>query len=150
MTSRWSLRSAILTGLAIAGLGGCTIAELQREEKADAESVQQKQAALRAEQTRSETLARQQEQLKADLAQRQLSLDELNARMTQLQAANARDSAANDEVRRQREHLIGKIHDTGTQLVALQQAPDNASAQKQAQINFLKHQIQDQLDLLLH
>jgi predicted RNase H-like nuclease (RuvC/YqgF family) len=150
MTGLLSLRRAILTGIAIGGLGGCTIAELQRQEKAEAESVQQKQAAVQAEQARSETLGRQQEQLKADLAKRQLSLDELNTRVAQLQAANARDSAANDEVRRHREQLIGKIHGTGTQLVALQQAPDNGSAQKQAQINFLKQQIQDQLDLLLH
>jgi hypothetical protein len=150
MTGIGKARFWMLMCAATAAFNGCTIAELQRQEKADAESVRQKQAAVQAEEARNETLSRQQGQLKADLAHRQLSLDELNARMAQLQAANDKDLAANEEVRRQREHMIVKIHDTGTQLVALQQAPDNASAQKQAQIDFLKRQIQDQLDLLLH
>jgi chromosome segregation ATPase len=135
---------------AIAALNGCTIVELQREEKADTEKVRQQTAALQAEQARNDSLVQQQAQLKTELAQRQLSLNDLNARVDQLQAANARDATANEELRHQRAVLIGKIHDTGVQLVALQQDPGNASAQKQAQIDFLKRQIQDQLNLLLH
>jgi chromosome segregation ATPase len=134
----------------IAVLNACTIAELQREEKADTEKVRQQTVAVQAEQARSDSLAQEQTQLTAELAQRQLSLNELNTRVAQLQAANARDAVANDEVRRQRSILIGKIHDTGVQLVALQQDTGNSSAQKQAQIDFLKRQIQDQLNLLLH
>src|SRR5271165_1409052 len=140
----WILASAVVA------LSGCTIAELQREEKADAESVRQKQAAVQAEQARSDALGQQQQQLKADLARRQMTLAELNARVEQLRAANDKDSAANADVRRERDHLIAKIHDSGVQLVALQQDPDNSSAQKQARIDYLKRQIQDQLDLLLH
>src|SRR5271167_1935713 len=87
---------------AIAVLNACTIAELQREEKADTEKVRQQTAAVQAEQARSDSLAQEQTQLTAELAQRQLSLNELNTRVEQLQAANARDAAANDEVRRQR------------------------------------------------
>jgi chromosome segregation ATPase len=131
-------------------LNGCTIAELHRQERADTERVQQKEANLHAEQERTAALNSQKEQLTADLSARQVSLDELNARVDQLQAANARDTTASDAARLEHQRLVGKIRELNTQLAALQQSTDTATAQKQQRIEYLKQQIKAQLDLLLH
>jgi chromosome segregation ATPase len=131
-------------------LSGCTIAELQRQERAGTERVRLKEVNLHAEQERTDALSSQKEQLTAELSHRQVSLDELNARVDQLQAANARDYAANDAARLERQRLIGKIRELNVQLVALQQSTDTATEQKQQRIEYLKQQVSAQLDLLLH
>jgi chromosome segregation ATPase len=134
----------------VASLDGCTIAELQRQQRADTQRVQLKEANLHAEQERTDALNGQKEQLTAELSLRQVSLDELNARVDQLQAANARQYAANDAVRLERQRLIGNIQELNTQLTALRHSPDTATEQKQQRVEYLKQQIRAQLDLLLH
>lgn len=134
----------------VASLSGCTITELQRQERADTERVQLKEANLHTEQERTAAVNSQKEQLAAELSERQVSLDELTARVDQLQAANARDDAANDAARFEHQRLIGKIRDFNTQVAALQQSTDLATEQKQQRIEYLKQQIRTQLDLLLH
>jgi hypothetical protein len=131
-------------------VSGCTIAELQREEKADAERVRLKQASLQSEQERTDALNGQKDQLTAELSKHQVSLAELNARLDQLQATNARESSANDAVRLERQRLVVRLHELNAQLAALQQSPDTAATQKQEHIEYLKQEIRTQLDLWLH
>jgi DNA repair exonuclease SbcCD ATPase subunit len=139
-----------MASLILVAMAGCTIAELHRGEKNDEERVRQKEAELQAEQARTGDLNRQKDQLTADLTQRQLSLTELSDRVDQMRSANARESAANDTARVERKRLIAKLQENSTQLAALRQSTDVPSAEKQKQIEYLKRQIDSQLELLLH
>jgi chromosome segregation ATPase len=147
---RGKLRRRCMTSLLLVLVAGCTIAELHREEKSDAERVRQKEADLQTEQARTNDLNRQKEQLTADLTERQPSLAELTDRVDQIRKANALESTANDAARLERKRLIVKVQETSAQLTALQQSTDGSSAEKQRRIEYLKHQIDTQLELLLH
>jgi predicted transcriptional regulator len=150
------LRWVIASALAVA-LYGCTIVQLHSDEKAEAAKVNASEIALQAEQQRADALNRRKNELTDDLTKGQLSLDELNQRVDQLRAATAQDMTANASVRRardadvlERKRLIEKIQDGSAQIAALQQSPDDSNAEKLARIAFLKRQIGQQLDLLLH
>jgi len=139
--------AAVLAGVGMQG--GCTLVQMQREEREDAARVQQKETALQAEQAQADELDRQKQQLTAELAERQLSLTELNQRVDELRTANARDSSDNEMLRIERRKLLGELRDTNAELAALQHSADG-SAQKRERVEFLKHQLDTQLDLLLH
>jgi hypothetical protein len=154
---RGNLRRRCMTSFLLVLVAACTIAELHREEKSDAERVRQKEADLQTEQARTNDLNRQKEQLTADLTQRQLSLTELTDRVDQIQKANARASTSNEaahlehqRLSLERQRLIAKVQETSTQLAAAQQSTDGSSAEKQRRIEYLKRQIDTQLELLLH
>jgi len=144
------LRRRCVTSLLLVLVAGCTIAELNREEKSDEARVRRKEADLQAEQARTNELNQQKEQLTADLTQRQLSLTELTDRVDRIRKANALESTANDAARLERQRLMVKVQETSAQLTALQQSTDGSSAEKQRRIEYLKHQIDTQLELLLH
>ena len=141
-----------MAGLLTALVAGCTIAELNREDKADEARVRQREADLQTEQARTSALNQQKEQLTAELAQRQLSLTELTDRVDQIRKANALESAANDAARLERKRLIARVEETNAQLTALQRSTDGSSAdaEKQGRIAYLKRQIDALLELLLH
>jgi chromosome segregation ATPase len=147
---RGNLRRRCMTSLLLILVAGCTIAELHREEKSDETRVRQREADLQTEQARSNSLNQQKEQLTADLSQRQLSLTELTDRVDQIRKANALASAANDAARLEQKRQIAKVQETSAQLAALQQSTDGSSAEKQRRIEYLKRQIDSQLELLLH
>jgi DNA repair exonuclease SbcCD ATPase subunit len=141
-----------MAGLLTVLVAGCTIAELNREDKADEARVRQREADLQTEQARTSALNQQKEQLTAELAQRQLSLTELTDRVDQIRKANALESAANDAARLERKRLIARVEETNAQLTALQRSTDGSSAdaEKQGRIAYLKRQIDALLELLLH
>jgi septal ring factor EnvC (AmiA/AmiB activator) len=154
---RGNLRRRCMTSFLLVLVSGCTIAELHREERSDEARVRQKEADLQTEQARTNELNRQKEQLTADLTQRQLSLTELTDRVDRIQKANARESTSNDAARLERQRLslerqrlIAKVQQTSAQLAAAQQSTDGSSAEKQRRIEYLKSQIDTQLELLLH
>lgn len=141
---RWPVLSAALL------LGGCVFDQLQRSNEKDIERVEQKQAALHAEQDRSAVLTRQEELLAAELSERQLSLNEINDRVEKLQAANGVAIANNESKRLQHRDLIGRLHQTNQQLASLQRGADGSIEERRQRIDYLKSQIKAQLQLLLH
>jgi DNA repair exonuclease SbcCD ATPase subunit len=149
---RGPVRRRCMAGLLTVLVAGCTIAELNREDKADEARVRQREADLQTEQARTSALNQQKEQLTAELAQRQLSLTELTDRVDQIRKANALESAANDAARLERKRLIARVEETNAQLTALQRSTDGSSAdaEKQGRIAYLKRQIDALLELLLH
>jgi hypothetical protein len=130
-------------------LSGCFFDQLQRSEESDIRRVEQKQAALQAEQGRAATLKQQEEQLAADLSERQLSLNELNDRVQKINAANGRLIADNDAKRLQYD-LIVQLHETSGQLALLQQATAGSIAERRERIADLQTRLRAQLDVLLH
>jgi hypothetical protein len=149
---RWVMAAALG-----AFLNGCAIVQLHHDEKAEAAKVSESEAALQVEQQRADALNRQKDVLTDELTKRQLSLAELNQRVDQLRAANAQETTSNEGARRardadllERKRLIEKIQEGSAQIAALQKSPDNSSAEKLQRIAYLKRQIGQQLDLLLH
>lgn len=138
-------------------VAGCTVVELNREEKSDEARVRQKEAALQAEQAQNSALQGQKEKLTTDLTERRLSLAELNQRVDEIRMASVRESTstveAESELRRlqlERRQTLVKLQETGAQLHAEQMNQDLSTGEKQRRIDFLKHQIDQQLELLLH
>lgn len=153
--------SALLRRLPMAlmllATAGCTVTQLRQQELQDQARVNDKQAALAREQAHAQDLAQQRQALDSDLANRQLSLDELTARLALLRAANQHQEADNARLRQQREKLLDEhrtlldqAHATNVQLAALQAAGGRDSEERRARIRFLKQQLERQLDLLLH
>jgi len=130
-------------------VSGCFFDELQRSEENDIQRVEQKQAALRAEQDRAAALKQQEGQLAAELSERQLSLNELNDRVQEILAANGRSIADNDAKRLQYRVLLGQVHETNEQLAALQERPPRSIEERRERIASLKAQLKAQLDLIL-
>lgn len=149
-TRRRLLRATLLAGTLLAVGSGCTIARLQQEESGDEQRVREKEAALQAEQQRAAELTKQKDQLAADLSTRELSLAELNEKLEPLRLANSRQSAENELARRERARLIAELQEMSAQLAQLRKSPQDPSSEQRQRIDFLKRQIKDQLDLLLH
>jgi len=149
-TGRRSLRASLLACTLLALGSGCTIARLQQEAAGDEQRVREKEAALQAEQRRSNDLTRQKDELAADLSTRELTLAELNEKIEQLRLANARRSEENTQARQERERLVEDLRQLSAQLAQLRKSPEDPSPGQRQRIEFLRRQIRDQLDLLLH
>jgi chromosome segregation ATPase len=145
-SSRWRLP---LMSVALM-LGGCVFDQLQRSNENDIQRVEQKQAALQAEQDRSTRLEHQEELLAAELSERQVSLSELNDRVEKLQIENGRAIADNASKRLEYADLIGRLHQTNERLASLQRGTDGSIEERRERIDYLKTQIKAQLELLLH
>ena len=144
-----AFRSAVPVAVMFMLISGCFFDELQRSEESDIHRVQQKQATLQAEQTRSAALNDQEEQLAADLSGHQLSLEELNDRVQEINAANGRSIADNEAERRRYYGLITQLHQTNDQLALLQQGTPSEIEKRNERITDLKSRLKAQLDLLL-
>ncbi len=145
-TFRWRLVAMAASLL----LGGCVFDQLQRSNENDIYRVEQKQAALQAEQDRSARLARQEDLLAAELSERQVSLKELNDRVETLQEQNGHAIAGNESQRQEYRALIGRLYQTNQQLASLQRGTDGSNEERRERIDYLKSQIKAQLELLLH
>lgn len=145
-TFRWRLVAMAASLL----LGGCVFDQLQRSNENDIHRVEQKQAALQAEQDRSARLARQEDLLAAELSERQVSLKELNDRVETLQEQNGHAIAGNESQRQEYRALIGRLYQTNQQLASLQRGTDGSNEERRERIDYLKSQIKAQLELLLH
>lgn len=129
-------------------LSGCFFDQLQRSEENDIQRVEQKQAALQAEQGKSATLKQQEEELAAELGERQLSLNQLNDRVQKINAANGHSIADNNEKRLQYD-LIVKLHDTNEQLAMLRKGAQGSVEDRRDRIVYLRTRLKAQLDVLL-
>jgi predicted nucleic acid-binding Zn-ribbon protein len=130
-------------------LTGCFFDQLQRSEENDIQRVEQKQATLQTEQYRSVALKQQEEQLATELSERQLSLNQLNDRVQEINAENGRAIADNDATRLQYNDLLGQLHETNEQLALAQQGTAGSIEERRERIASLKARLKAQLDLLL-
>jgi predicted nuclease with TOPRIM domain len=131
-------------------LGGCVFDQLQRSNENDIHRVEQKQATLKTEEDRSSRLKQQEDELLAELGERQFSLSELNDRVEQLQVENGRAIAQNVSRRSDYADLMERLHQSNAQLASLQHATDSSTEQRRERIDYLKAQVKAQLQLLLH
>lgn len=130
-------------------LAGCFFDQVQRSEESDILRVEQKQAVLQAEQKRSARLGQQEEQLAAEMGERQLSLDDLSARVQEINAENGHAVADNEAARAQYLDLLAQLHETNEELALAQEGGSGSMAERRERIASLKSRLRAQLDLLL-
>jgi len=113
------LLALLLTLLLPAHLGGCTVAQLQKDVQAGAARVHDKQETLSAREARRDEVLAQSRDLDASLAQDQLSLAELQTVLDRLKQDNAR--AAQGRQRQSATHLAvqQQLQQTQAELDAL-------------------------------
>lgn len=149
---RWSgLRGhrLALTAGSVVLLGGCFFDQVQRSEEGDIQRVEQKQSLLHSEQEKSAQLERQREQLAAELGTRQLSLDELNAQVEEINAENGHAIAENEAARARYLDLLAQLHETNEELALAQQGAAGGVEERRERIHSLKSRLKAQVDLLL-
>lgn len=130
-------------------LAGCFFDHVQRSEESDIQRVEQKQAVLQTEQERSARLRRQEEQLAAEMSERQLSLNDLSARVQEINAENEHAVADNEAARAQYLDLLAQLHETNEELALAQQGGSGSIAERRERIAFLQARLKAQLDVLL-
>lgn len=139
---------AVAGGLA-ALLGGCLFDQVQHSEESDIQRVEQKQALLQSEQEKSARLKRQKEQLAAELAERQLSLDQLNAQVQKINAENGRAIAENEAARAQYLDLLTQLHETNQEIALAQQGEAGGVQERRERVASLKARLRAQINVLL-
>ncbi len=137
-----------LVGTTLLMLSGCFFDQVQRSEETDIRRVEQKQVALQAEQHKSTALIQQEDQLAAELSERQLSLSELTDRVQNINSANGGVIAENDAKHLQHQDLIAQLHETNHELAQLQQGTPGSIEERRVQIADLKARLRAQLDQL--
>ncbi len=140
--------AAIATGCAVL-LAGCFFDQVQRSEESDIQRVEQKQGVLRAEQERSARLGQQEQQLTAEMSERRLSLNDLSARVQEINAENGHAVADNEAARAQYLDLLAQLHETNEELALARQGGSGSIAERRERIASLEARLQAQLDLLL-
>lgn len=130
-------------------LSGCFFDQVQRSEEDDIQRVEHKQATLQTAQDKAATLREQEEQLAAELSGRQLSLNELNDRVQEINAENGRALAQNEAARLQYHELLTQLHQTSEQLALAKQGQVGTIAERREHIASLKAQLKAQIDLLV-
>lgn len=141
-------RTCVATS-AVLLLSGCFFDQLQRSEEQDIQRVQQKQATLEAEKSKSVTLTQQAQQLEAELSEREFTLSQLTERVQTINAENGRAIAENESRRLEYESLLAQVHHTNQQLAAARQNISVPSEQRLAMIESLNAELKRQVDALL-
>jgi hypothetical protein len=131
-------------------VGGCFFDQVQRSEESDIQRVQDKQATVQREQERSTGLEQQEAALATELGERIVSLNDLNARVQEINAENGRAIAENEASRADYLDLLTQLHETNEELALVQQGGAGSIEERQERIASLKKRLKAQLDLLLH
>ena len=129
---------------------GCYFQQVQHAEESDIQRIEQKQAVLQAQQQASTKLEQQEEQLIAELSQREVSLTELNEQVQHINRENGRSIGDNASTREHYLNLLTQLHETNTELTLVQEGDAAAVESRRQQIAALKARLKSQVDLLLH
>lgn len=130
-------------------VAGCSIATGMDENKKTEQRITSKEAVLRGEEDRNLSLRADQEQLRKDLARTQMSLDDLNTRLSRLRAQNA-TSVANSEQQRARKRQIEKqLSDRQAEIGTIKNQGGLSEDEKRRRIAKLKFDIDEELKIQL-
>ena len=143
------IRSIVMAALLLSGVCACTVIQLKKDVERDEIRVANKESELKTQEAWQAQLREEMTQLQKDLATRQVSLDDLQSRLAQLQRANANTLGTTKEqraIKRQREVKL-KVHQK--ELVEIQQS-DATLAEKKKKLEHLKEEIRKSLNLLVH
>jgi predicted RNase H-like nuclease (RuvC/YqgF family) len=136
--------------LAIACLSACTVIRENQANDALERSNAAKERALADETARGEALRARQRTLLADLQDRQMTLDQLDARLEQLRVQNDQLVTANREQEDRKRQLAKTLADGRADLAQTRGRTDLSDAEKLRRIESLKQAIRQQLALQLN
>ena len=142
-----ALRAAAM--LAVVLVAGCTVVEENRNLRAQEVRIDQKQVALNQEEAQQRQLRQRQQDLMRDLNNAKLSLDDLQRRIDELRAANARVAATTGQEQARQRRIDQELVSRRGEIGALNKRSDLPDAEKLKRIETLKRQIHDQLALQL-
>lgn len=150
--TQWTMRAstgATVVALLLPVIGGCTLAQLNQQVDASQARVNAKQKELDAEQTRQAALHQDMLDLSQELEQRQMSLDDLNARLEQLRQQNAKAAAATSAQQARKRQIQAQIKSYQDQLAAIQRNPGMTDAEKRKLSAHLQDEIRKALQQMV-
>lgn len=143
------MNSMVVAAALIPALFSCTVMELRQEVKSDESRVTSKEDELRIEEARQAQLQEEVKTLQQDLATRQMSLDDLEARLIELRKVNETTLAKTREEqgrKRQRETTLKKHQKAVTEI----QQSGATIEEKKKRLEHLKGEIRKSLVLIEH
>ncbi|MBA4142884.1 MAG: hypothetical protein H0X43_07730 [Nitrosospira sp.] len=144
-----NMNSMVVAAALIPALFSCTVMELRQEVKSDESRVTSKEDELRIEEARQAQLQEEVKTLQQDLATRQMSLDDLEARLIELRKVNETTLAKTREEqgrKRQRETTLKKHQKAVTEI----QQSGATIEEKKKRLEHLKGEIRKSLVLIEH
>jgi len=136
-----------MIALMISALCGCTVMQLRNEVKTDEVRLAAKTDELEIEEARQAQLQQEIAQLKTDLPTRQMSLDDLKARLEQLQRANDATLAQTRTQQDKKRERAAKLQRHQKEVVAIEQSGGSLE-EKQKRLQHLKDEIRKSLSML--
>jgi chromosome segregation ATPase len=143
------IRSMVMVAFLLPGLCACTVIQLKKDVEGDEIRIANKEAELKTEEARQAQLREEITQLQKDLGTRQVTLDDLQSRLAQLQRANANTLGTTKEQRAIKQQREVKLKAHQKELVEIQQS-DATLAEKRKKLEHLKEEIRKSLNLLVH
>jgi chromosome segregation ATPase len=143
-----SRSSPVILVLFASGLFACTIAQLREDVSQREVRVQAKDSELKTEEGKQVALRDAMKRLEEDLSARQMSLDDLQSRLDQLQRASEALDATTAQQRARKQHLSQQLDRYRTELRSLQQSADISVDEKRKKLDQLKLEIRKALELL--
>lgn len=144
-----SIRLILMTALLMSGLCACTVMQLKKDVETDEARLATKTEELEFEEARQAELNEKIKLLQEDLTTRQMSLDDLKSRLTQLQQANASTSAGTKEQQALKRKRATKLQAHQREVTEIQQSGATI-AEKRRRLEYLKGEIRKSLNLLVH
>jgi len=132
-----------------AALAACTLAEQQRRIDRTQQQIVADQATLDAENRKHSELVMERDRLLQDLNTRQMSAQELDARLQKIQEINAATAAHNADAIAKRDENRRQLTNIQQQIRAVEQDPRLPDPAKQRQLADLKEQTRKMLQIIL-
>lgn len=144
-----ALATVAIAALLLASAAGCTVMQLKKDVDADELRIAGKEEELKTEEARQASLQEQIATLRKDLETRQVTADDLQSRLAQLQQANANMHARTQEQQALKRRREIKLTTHQKELVDIQQSGATIE-EKKKKLEHLKEEIRKSLNLLVH
>ena len=142
--------ASILAGIGLAaGLQGCAIEQMKRDNQATEARIAAKEAELEEQKRRNAALDVERRNLLVDLRNREMTVAELKARVEKLRALNAATASATAEEKKRRDERARQLADTANQAQVLEQDPTLSDAEKKKRLEALREKTRRMLDVLM-
>jgi len=143
-----ALFTALLAGLLVGLLGGCTVTQMRADNERQQAQVAAKEQELQRAQQRQGELQAERQRLQDDLSTRELTLAELGRRLEELQRLNAATAADTAAQRLQKSQRERELADTSAQVKTLEQAPNLSAAAKAKRLEEVRQRLRKTLEVL--
>jgi septal ring factor EnvC (AmiA/AmiB activator) len=132
----------------LAALGGCTVAEIRKDNERIARNVGVKELELEQAQKQQAEIEQERQRLLNDLRMRDLTLAEMAARLQQLEQRNAAALAATEEQRREQARRQQALAEARAKVNALERAPALPADDKARRLEEVRRDLRKTLELL--